>query len=36
MDLDELPTPTSTKKGKEKIFYNKKWEIDFPWIYFDV
>ncbi|KAL4119988.1 hypothetical protein QTP88_012738 [Uroleucon formosanum] len=35
-DLDELPTPTYTKKGKEKRFYNKKWENDFPWLYFDV
>jgi len=21
---------------QEKIFYNKKWENDFPWLYFDV
>ncbi|CAI6357068.1 unnamed protein product [Macrosiphum euphorbiae] len=35
-DLDELPTPTYTKKGKEKRFYNKKWENDFPWLFFDV
>ena len=28
-DLDELPTPTYTKKSKEKRFYNKKWENDF-------
>lgn len=35
-DLDELPTPIFTKKGKEKKFYNKKWENDFPWLYFDV
>ncbi|VVC35072.1 Hypothetical protein CINCED_3A012878 [Cinara cedri] len=35
-DVNQAVTSASSSiKGKEKRFYNTKWEIDYPWLYFD-